>query len=472
MARLVLIRLLLFTSKANSIEALERKTGKHQATTDARDKLQAAPIFFGRSLILPYASGLVKRIDDNHDTHWAFQLPDAVLSLTPVTDGKSLYLSYANTIVALNPLNQNKPAIWIHYTPDRQFEPVTLDGQRLYIAGQSGRLFSIDAATGKDLWFTTTSKTKDEKTITEQQVGLPLYATPIGAPIVFGDSLLVRMESGLMGLYDKNTGAIQWLYRLKSPDSVSMPKTAYMGGPAIEGDDVYFAGMDGNVYHLSAKAPGKDPPSFDIVYPLTAEKGYITPDKLDYLGALIQDEGCGLVPTQMTMSLDGADLTKSATFDPTSGFFYYKIPAKEQFRQGMHRLVINCKDPRGNIGLLNKDFIVTTTSARERVVVAIRGEFVPKHLVVAPGTIISWRNESGNLRTIVADVKDYVKITHFSSDDIYPDGLPDGEQWVWFVPNNLEIGSTIYYHCRLKGQAGDGAHLGQGLVGVIEIGNP
>ncbi len=50
--------------------------------------------------------------------------------------------------------------------------------------------------------------------------------------------------------------------------------------------------------------------------------------------------------------------------------------------------------------------------------------------------------------------------------------MPDGEEWVWIVPDDVVTGTTIYYHCRIKGQAGDGNHFGQGLVGVLEIGTP
>ncbi len=502
----------LFTSKVNTVEAIERKTGTHLGTTDVQDKLEVPPLFFEHSLIMAYTEGAVQRVDEDQDKHWSCKIPDAVISMTPITDGKAVYVCYGNTIIALNPNNIGKPAFWIANFPDQLQVPATLDENRLYIAGDSGQLFALDAATGKNLWFSTKTTISAGKAVTEKQPGLPLlpflsekqqteetaaagtdtkvatasrtstatsgsdavrtdHATPVGAPIVLGDSLLVRMECGIMAVYDKKTGAIKWLYRLKPPVGLSVPTTAYMGSPAIVGNDVYFAGMDGNVYRLSANAPDNDPPSFDYISP-TAEKGYIAPDKVEYLGAIVQDEGCGLLPLQMTLSLDGKDMTKTMVFDPGSGFFYYKRPTKDPLRAGMHRLVISCPNARGKVGTLSKDFIVAPEQTKERVVINIRGEFVPKHLVVQPGTVISWHNETGSPRTIIADQTDYADITHFDSDDVYPDGIPDGAQWVWIVPNDLDAGSMIYYHCRLKGQAGDGEHFGQGSVGVIEIGNP
>ena len=138
----------------------------------------------------------------------------------------------------------------------------------------------------------------------------------------------------------------------------------------------------------------------------------------------------------------------------------------------MHRLVITAKDPRGNVGTLKKDFILASADTKDRITVNITSEFVPKHLVVLPGSVISWRNAAATPRSVIAYLKDFSSDTHFTSDEIYADGIPSGEQWVWIVPKDLDMGTMIYYHCRIKGQPGDGDHFGSGLTGVIEIGNP
>jgi hypothetical protein len=101
--------------------------------------------------------------------------------------------------------------------------------------------------------------------------------------------------------------------------------------------------------------------------------------------------------------------------------------------------------------------------------VTITGEFLPKVLQVKPGSIICWTNHSGGTRTIVADSADNEKPA-FSSDELFPDGIPNEEKWAWIVPaDNDLIGSQFYYHCRLNGKSGDGHGFGTGLVGVISI---
>ena len=240
----------------------------------------------------------------------------------------------------------------------------------------------------------------------------------------------------------------------------------------IDGGDLFFAGTDGNVYHLSASAPDLDPPTFENVMPQLAEKGFLDPGALLYVGAIIQDEGTGLPANQVHLSLDGKDLTSDMAYDAKSDYYYYRVPPQSPLNQGMHRLVITATDARGNTGTLTKDFILAISANRERLDVSIGGEFVPKHLVVQPGTVITWTNNAGSPRTIVADQQDIATGWHLSSDTLYPDGIPAGSTWVWIVPADIEMGTQIYYHCRLQGQPGDGAHFGTGLVGLIEIGNP
>ncbi len=425
----------IFTTQSNTLDVIARKTGAHLRTIDAQDKIEASAVFFGHSLVLAYDDGIVKRLDDHLVTRWTLPIPEATISQSPVTDGKTIFVTYANSLIALNPMDSTTPVRWLYNCPDRLLDsPVTLDGDRVYFVTESGRLYALDAATGKDLWSSTEKVTKDDKTVTETKSGKSLYANPVGEPVVFGDSLLVRMQSGLMALYDKQTGQTKWLYRLKPPEGVNVPATttalgmlgnpglqallnpsastitpggqaaanagglpaisnggvpatAYMGAPAIDGSEVYFAGMDGFIYHLSANAPDIDTPTFDLVYPTIAERasGYLTADKVQYLGATVQDEGSGIEPAKVSIALDGKDLTKSMEFDAASCFYYYKIPATSPLSIGMHRLTMTALDARGLLGTLNKDFVVAPEKAKDRVVINIGGEFVPKHLIVQPG---------------------------------------------------------------------------------------
>ncbi len=476
--------LLFFTTKVNAIVVLERISGKIVGSTDTGQKIEAGPGLIGESLVLCYTDGEVMR-EEEGVSRWSYTLPNAVVSLTPVTDGKSLAIVTAtNAFYALNVYDRTNPVRWAYLAPERLPETCVLDSKHVYFASRAdgGRIVALDLDTGRSLWKVARTATEAGKGPGKELPGTPLPALPIGSPIVFGSQLLVRMDNGLMALLNKETGKVEWMYRLlalkkgeeKAKDAdadTDAPDSLQIGVPGLDGNKVYFGGSDGIVYALSTNAPDVDPPTFHDVQPAVTDKGFVDDAKLTYIGAVIEDEGVGLLPAQVTMRLDRTNFSSNVQYDAKTGYYYVGLDPQTPLDPGMHRLTITAKDYRGNEGKLAVNFIVSKADTAERVPVSIAGEFLPKHLRVKPGTIVSWTNNSGGVRTIVADQADNGKPL-FTSDAQYPDGIANGETWVWIVPDDMEYDTKLFYHDRLNGTAGDNTALGTGLVGVIEIGDP
>ncbi|MHB9110973.1 MAG: outer membrane protein assembly factor BamB family protein [Armatimonadota bacterium] len=469
----LLDKMLLYTTKSNTIEALDLSdSGAVKQSTiiiRAPNKIEAAPVALGKkSYLLAYSDGTLMRLEDNGINRWSIKLPNTVLGLTPVTNGSVVIVTTANGIYCVNPFirESDKPIRWSFPCPDRAPEAAILSGNRVYVATRDGKLHALDLANGKDVW--THKEYKGAESTDEP--GLKLPAAPVAQPILVGENLLVRMEHGLIALFQKDSGNIVWLYKMMPPVGVDIPRRFFAGGIAIDGNDIYFAGTDTYIYRLSKSALDTDPPTFAWMLPVNSDKGYVTADKLPYVGAVISDEGSGLHSGLVEMKLDGTDLTKRVQHDAPTGYYFATLSGAP-LEQGLHRLTVTAKDYRGNIGTLNQSFIVANTNA-DFVEIQIGGEFIPKVLPVRPGTVISWRNVAGGARTVASDSAD--ELLRFSSDTAYPDGIPDKERWVWIVPEDIEPDTTIFYHCRLFGKPGDGETLGDGLVGMLQVveGNP
>lgn len=56
-----------------------------------------------------------------------------------------------------------------------------------------------------------------------------------------------------------------------------------------------------------------------------------------------------------------------------------------------------------------------------------------------------------------------------NSDTQYPTGIPPGKYFYYTVDPTLPAGTYIYYHCRFKGAAGDGTHIGTGMAGNLVV---
>ncbi|MHB9025245.1 MAG: outer membrane protein assembly factor BamB family protein [Armatimonadota bacterium] len=458
---------LYFTTKAQTVEAIERVSGRKLGMLNAGDKIEAAPLVLNKSMLLCYSDGLVRRVEQSI-VRWTYRIPHAVVSLTPATDGRVVIVNTPQAIYALNPFERDYPLRWVYPSAAHLHESATLDGDRVYVATRNNRILAIDLKTGRDLWAQAVKT--GETTPKTVEAGAVVPATPIGAPLVLGKQLLVRMDNGMLALLERDSGKVTWVYRLKAPEGSVAPTRGYFAGPpAIEGDHVYFAGSDGVMYHLAASSPDVDPPTFGNIAPKISERGFLDATSLDAVGAMIEDEGSGLSSGQVSIKLDGKDLTPRIQYDAKTGQYTAKVGSEIALNPGMHRLLFTAKDNRGNVGAHAESFIIGAPDSTELIPVTITGEFLPKVLQVKPGSIICWTNRSGGPRTVVADVTNDEKPA-FTSDDLYTEGIPNEEKWAWIVPaDNDLIGSQLYYHCRLNGKAGDGNGFGTGLVGMISI---
>ncbi|HEY3417894.1 MAG TPA: PQQ-binding-like beta-propeller repeat protein, partial [Armatimonadota bacterium] len=319
---------LYYTTKAKTVEALERGTGKKLGVLPVGENIEAAPLSFGKTMLLCCTNGLARRVDqvgrDTGTVRWTFQIPNAVVSLTPATDGRVVVINTPKTLVALNPFDRTNPVRWMRPLTSQLHESATMDDDRLFIATYNNRVLAIDLATGGNLWKTSdTAAGGSSAKVTE---GVPVPATPIGAPVVIGKQLLVRMDNGLIALLDKSSGKLNWVYRLKAPEGAPAPTRGYYAGePAVDGDHVYFAGSDGVMYHLSASSPDVDPPTFDNITPKITDKGFLDAKSLDAVSVNILDEGSGFPADQVFIKLDSYDLTARKQFDAKTGLFTAKL---------------------------------------------------------------------------------------------------------------------------------------------------
>jgi len=94
--------------------------------------------------------------------------------------------------------------------------------------------------------------------------------------------------------------------------------------------------------------------------------------------------------------------------------------------------------------------------------------FAPQAITVSPGEVVAWLNVDTDPHAPVTDPLN-AAANGPSSDSQFPQGVLSGMLYYWRVPQDAASGTQWFYHCRLDGAAGDGSHLGTGMVGLITV---
>ena len=80
----------------------------------------------------------------------------------------------------------------------------TVDGDRVYVTGSTGRIFCLDTETGAVIW--------DKDTVAEYDTNIPVWGTS-SAPLVDGDNVIFLVggePDALVMAFDKHTGEEVW----------------------------------------------------------------------------------------------------------------------------------------------------------------------------------------------------------------------------------------------------------------------
>ena len=140
-----------------------------------------------------------------------------------VADGRVFVLDYVETearvmngterLLALS--EETGEVLWTHewattyrmlmftYATGPRATP-TVDGDRVYVTGSTGRIFCLDAETGDVVW--------DKDTVAEYDTNIPVWGTS-SAPLVDGDRVIFLVggePDALVMAFDKHTGEEVW----------------------------------------------------------------------------------------------------------------------------------------------------------------------------------------------------------------------------------------------------------------------
>lgn len=200
-------------------------------------------------------------------------------------------------------------------------------------------------------------------------------------PVLAGSTLYVGSNKGFIYGINAETGEITWRYRAEAPrdyqvryafHNISAPLIVDRGMLMVLGDD-------GTLTAFSADAMDVTPPV--ITAPQPARGSVINGSPPITISCFLWDEGSGINPSTIAVSLDGQLLEMSTepydkrTATPKTGVVYDPVKRKLEYttqptvagqkatplRNGHHTVKVEVADWKGNIGTLEWSFMVDNT---------------------------------------------------------------------------------------------------------------
>ncbi len=311
-------------SGANHCYALSADTGKTIWDQQTAGAVTTAPIVIGGIVAFAAADGNVYGLGarDGHKV-WSQSFDPDPSTQAMAYDGQYIYVTSGPVLARLDPgSGARRPTVTL---PTLLAAPPTVSTAGLYAITQSNVLYAL-GPTGGVRWKVT------------------LDSASSAPPLLAGGVILAPTQGGVVSGYDAGTGKLIWQYAVQASATDSQPKaqTVQVSAPMLADGTLYVVSDDGTLSAFRTTAPDNIGPQFPQLVP--AEGQTVPSGGLTY-GALLVDEGSGINPATLSMSVDGQPDTK-ALYQAGPGSI--SDTPTTALKEGEHKISVTATDWRGN----------------------------------------------------------------------------------------------------------------------------
>ena len=212
---------------AGELVAFKRKTGEEAWRKRFDSPILTSPTLNQGKLFVPFLNGFVRCFDVNNGKMlWETQLPQPITGHLTFADGK-LFIPASQSLFALN---EKGEIIWQRKLGGNLESRPLIKGKNLYIGAWDKNLYAINIENGEIIW-------------QKEQARSRYYSPATCSPILWGNKLILTQpydnsakRGGLLALDDKGES----IWQVDGNFGYSTP--------VIDGDRLYIASMEGNLY--------------------------------------------------------------------------------------------------------------------------------------------------------------------------------------------------------------------------------
>jgi len=382
-APLVVGDIVYFGSDDTNVYAADVNTGNILWAMRLNVAIDAAPCYQAVFLYVLSSDNQVWCIaTDTRKVRWVKRVTAPTSEKTPTINGSSLFLAAGSSIVTFH-LGNGAPRSFpiSDLLSDISCTPVITD-DNWYFGDQTGNFYSY-GKTGRRVW-------------SVQLDGSSRGAPVLTAPLPDGRRMLyTSTDKGFVYGIDVVKGRIEWSYRIHPPKGLPQGLSNYAAFPVeaplvADGNRLYCLSNDGALTAFSPDAIDSQPPV--ITAPKPAAGTSVNGAGPLYFSVSVSDDGSGVNPDTIEMTLDGAPIEvdrdpKDArglarryderisfarrngwVYDPikqTISWVYGALPeqvtaataAEQRLAPGRHEMSVKVDDWRGNSTEMTWSFI-------------------------------------------------------------------------------------------------------------------
>lgn len=341
----------LLGAESGTFYALNAADGKEIWSQDTGGPITGASSENGTGLI-SFASSDNKVYGIEEDTGrliWATRMQTDATASPPVYQDGTFYVGAGRDLYALAERRGNQR--WTTRFADNITTPIAVAPGMLYFATAENIAYGVSDR-GRVTWGST----------------LP-YPTST-APLLVGNTVIFACGKGVIFALDATTGKLAWQYVVQG---VPLTKDAKVtndiaSAPVYAANTLFVLSDDGSISAFKSSAPDNTGPVFKDLTPAAGSS--VNGKGIDFSASII-DEGSGVKPDSVTMTLDGKPVA-TAKYDAGSNGLVVTQPQDDSdssvsnLTEGSHQITITATDWRGNTSKVAYGFTVDNSKTANK----------------------------------------------------------------------------------------------------------
>ncbi len=324
---------LLMLAAGQTAFALTPADGKTKWACTLSSAARYGPVTEGANLFFRCLDGSLQSVDASTGRfRWRVTLPAAGETYPPVLADHHVILAEGSTVYSVARSGQ---ITWSRSLDGAVGGPSALVGNSLYVPCSDGRIVVLNPRTG----------------LTPRGPSYAVEGSATAAPVVTDTLLFAGTSGALVYALDRATGARLWQYRCRTPEQpVDDAATFGLYAPlvTVNGRLIALTG-GGDLYCFASDAPDTDGPLFAELRP---EPGEALPGESAVISFAVFDDGTGVMPDSVTVTVDGLPLTPKFDVDDGVATAVFSKP-----KDDIHIVKVTAKDYRGNVASKEWSFL-------------------------------------------------------------------------------------------------------------------